>query len=81
MNPKSKTTVEDVVSTVLGISREVITNETSPANTEEWDSFNGLLLATELEKKFCVKFSFEEVLEVKNVGDIKKILKRHNIQV
>ena len=40
-------------------------------NTEGWDSFNGLLLATELEKEFKVKFTMEDIVSIKNVGDIK----------
>jgi len=71
--------VEEIVGRVLGIDNSKITDETSPDNTEEWDSLTGLLLATELEKQFDVKFSIDEIALVKNVGDIKKTLKRHGI--
>ena len=64
---------------ILDILPESITEKTSPDNTPSWDSFNGLLIASELEKDAGVKLSIEDVLSVKNVGDIKKILDRYNV--
>ena len=71
-------TVEEVIGRVLGIDAGTLDDRTTPADVEEWDSFNALLLVTELEKNFYVKFSLEEVVGVKNIGDIKKILKKHS---
>ena len=39
-----------------------------------WDSFNGFVLLDELETEFNVKFSLDEVIDVKNVADIKQHL-------
>ena len=64
---------------ILDIPPESINEKTSPENTPSWDSFNGLLIASELEKAAGVKFSIEDVLSVKNVGDIKKVLDRYNV--
>jgi len=72
-------TVEEIVGKILNIDSNTISDATSPENTEEWDSFNGLLLVSELEKNFNVKFNIEEIIAVKNVGDIKKALREHNI--
>ena len=66
---------------VLNIDSRTITDATKPEDIESWDSFNGLVLVTELEKNFKVKFSLEEVVSVKNVGDIKKILKGHGVKI
>lgn len=74
-------TVEEVLSKVLGIDSKTIADATKPEDIESWDSFNGLVLVTELEKNFKVSFSIEEVVEVKKVGDIKKILKRHGVNL
>ena len=70
-----------VLSKVLGIDANSITDKTSPGNVESWDSFNGLMLASELEKEFNVKFTMEEVVSVKNVRDIKESLKSHGIKL
>ena len=69
------------MSKVLGVNPITIANSTKPEDIDSWDSFNGLVLVTELEKNFKVKFSLEEVVSVKNVGDIKKILKRHSVKI
>lgn len=68
-----------ILSGVLDIPANQVTDETSPENTAGWDSFNGLMLVTELEKGFDVKFDIEEVIAVKNVRDIKEALQRHGV--
>ena len=56
---------------ILKINSEDINDEMSPDSVETWDSFNGLMLAAELEKVFKVNFDMEEIISTKNVGDIK----------
>lgn len=70
-----------ILSKVLGIEQTLITDKTSPSNVESWDSFNGLMLVSELEKEFNVKFTMEEVVSVKNVKDIKESLRKHGIKL
>jgi len=74
-------TVEEVLSKALGLPKERFKDTTTPEEIESWDSFNGLILVTELEKNFNVKFTIDEVISVKKVGDIKKILKEHGIEI
>ena len=66
-----------ILSKVLGIEEDKITDDTSPDNVEAWDSFNGLMIVSELESNFNVKFTMDEVTAVKRVKDIKDALKRH----
>lgn len=70
-----------ILSRVLDIKAEDITDGIGPDNTESWDSFNGLLLATELEKEFEVKFTMEDIVSIKNVGDIKKKLIKYRVKL
>ncbi len=65
----------------LGVSPESISDESSPDTIASWDSFNGLMLVTELEKQFNVKFTMEEVMAVRNVRDIKESLNRHGVDI
>ncbi|MDP3764327.1 MAG: acyl carrier protein [bacterium] len=74
-------TVEEILEKVLKISAKTISDSTKPEDIESWDSFNGLVLVTELEKNFNVEFSLDEIVSVKKVGDIKKILKRHGVNI
>lgn len=68
-----------VVSKVFKIKSNRITDNTSPITVRKWDSFGGLLLVTEIEKAFGVKFSMKEILSIKDIGSIKKILKSHDV--
>ena len=69
------------MSKILGIDENIITDKTSPANVESWDSFNGLMIASELEREFKLTFTMEEITSVKNVGDIKESLRKHGIKL
>lgn len=73
--------LKSILSKVFGINEDMITDDTSPDNVETWDSFNGLMLVSELENSFNLKFTMEEVTSVKCVKDIKETLKRHGIKI
>ena len=66
-----------VLSKVLGIPENEIADHLTPDDVPGWDSFNALILVSELEAKFRVKFTFAEVTGVQCVGDIKTILRKH----
>jgi acyl carrier protein len=68
--PKLKT----IFSSVLGVPESAITSETSPENTPAWDSLNAIILITEIEKAFSIRFEFDEVMAVKNFGDAIKLV-------
>jgi len=68
-----------VLTKVLEIDIASITDDLSPEQVEQWDSFNGLMLVSELERTFEIKFTMAEVASVKKVSDIKKALARHGV--
>ena len=71
--------VNTIVAKVFSIPESKISDESSPENIESWDSFNGLVLVDELETHFKVKFTISEITDLKNVADIKRHLKNHNV--
>ena len=70
-----------IIAKVFSISESEISDESSPENIEAWDSFNGLVLVDELENHFNVKFTISEIVDVKNVSDIKRHLKNYNVDL
>ena len=68
-----------IFSNVMSIPISKINDNSGPENIETWDSFNGLVLVDELESKLHVKFTLDEVLDVKTVTDIKRHLKNHGV--
>jgi len=71
----------DIIAQVMAVPVSEINNKSSPENIESWDSFNGLVLLDELENSFNVKFSLEEIIDVKTVEDIKKHLKNQGVNL
>ena len=65
----------------MDVPESEINDQTSPENIESWDSFHGLVLVDELENNFNIKFTIEEIADVQNVGDIKRHIKNHNIDL
>jgi len=68
-----------IFSKVMGIKEVLITEETSKEDTPAWDSFNSLMLVSEIESAFNIKFSIKEAVSIKSVKDIKNILEKHGI--
>ena len=71
--------VKVIIAKVFSIPESEINDESGPENIENWDSFNGLILVDELENHFKIKFSISEITDVKNVADIKRHLKNHDV--
>ena len=68
------------VANVFNVAPSKINDETSPENLEEWDSFNFYVLLDEIENEFDMKFDLDETLEIKKIGDIKKIFAKHGVK-
>ncbi len=71
--------VRTIVAKVFSIPESEVNDESGPENIENWDSFNGLILVDELENHFKIKFTISEITDVKNVSDIKRHLKNHDV--
>ena len=65
-------TLFQIVSEVMNIPIEKISDSSGPESIPEWDSFNMFVLLAEIEKEFNVNFSLEETLQIKIVGDFRK---------
>lgn len=63
----------------MNVTIDTLNDQSGPENIENWDSFNGLVLVDEIENYFNVKFSLEEIIDVKTISDIKRHLKNYNI--
>ena len=71
----------EIISDVMNIPISQINEASGVETIQEWDSFNMFVLLNEIEKEFNIKFSLEETLEIKNVGDFKKQLEKHGVNV
>ncbi len=70
-----------IISKVFNVDNSKIDDETSPENLEEWDSFNFYVLLDEIENEFDIKFNLDETLEIKKIGDFKKLFEKYGIDM
>jgi acyl carrier protein len=68
------TRVTKVFSEVLGVSPSQITDETSPDNTPQWDSMAAMNLVVAIEDEFDVRLSTAEIVSMRNVAIVRKVL-------
>lgn len=68
---------KELLETLNGIFRKVLkrdnitlTESTTAHDVEGRDSLTNMVLLTEIEKKFGVRFTFREIVKLKNVGDL-----------
>ena len=54
----------------------MITDSLSPRDLKKWDSLNHVILISEIEKAFNIRFELQDMLESRNVGDICKTVYR-----
>jgi acyl carrier protein len=66
--------VEKVFSDVLRVPPSSITDDTSPDNTPQWDSMAAMNLVTAIEDEFDVRLSTAEIVSMRNVAIVKKVL-------
>lgn len=48
----------------------ILTEQTAANDIEGWDSLTHIVLVTEIQKEFSIKFTSKEIILWENVGDI-----------
>ena len=69
----------EIIAKVMNVPTSSLTDTMGPESIERWTSFNGYVLLHELETGFDVKFTIDEVMDVKTISDIKRHLKNKGI--
>lgn len=68
--------VADLMADVFDLDDFVVVNATSADDIEEWDSLSHIRFMITLERAFGVKFSNEEIAELKNVGELVAVIEK-----
>jgi len=67
-------TFNELVVEVLKIPEADIHDDLSSTDVPDWDSMNYLVFISRLEENFNISFTMDEVLQAKNVGDLRKLV-------
>lgn len=70
-----------VISDVLKINEEDISDSLMPEDIAEWNSLNHLILISELEDTFNISFDIDDIPKMKSIGDIKKVLNKYGFNM
>jgi len=73
--------LKKIISEVMHVTPGKITDKTSPESVRRWDSLRGLLLVNAIENNYNIKFTTRDMMSIKNVGSIKKILKKYKVRI
>jgi acyl carrier protein len=68
------TRLTEVFRKVFNKDTLVLTNELNANDVDNWDSLTHMLLITEIEKTFSVKFKLKDLNKMRNVGDMVEII-------
>jgi len=74
-----KQKIETLMADLFGIKNEDITDSLTMANTDGWDSLKHMELIVSIEQTFGIELSFEEIVAMQTLKDIKKILKEKEV--
>ena len=80
-NSKMSEKLYEIMSGVMTTPVSEINDESSPETIEKWNSFRGLFMMNKIEVEFGVKFTIGELTDIKNVGDIKRLLREKGVQI
>lgn len=72
--------LKEVLSQVLNVSPDVISDEASTHTIASWDSLRHMNLIVALEEEFDVQLSDEQVVEILSYKLIKLVLKEHGVE-
>jgi acyl carrier protein len=63
-----------MASDVFGLPADKITLTSTPEGIETWDSIQHLNLVLALQQKFGLRFAPEEIVQMKSIGDVIKLV-------
>ena len=81
MSSPSESRLKEIFAKVFLIDEDDINDKLSRKDVEEWDSMGHLMLVSELESAFGVFINDEDVIKIKTVGDIKKVLRKLGVAI
>ena len=75
----NETLLKQTISGVLGITPDLLNDESSMDNIHEWDSVKHLNLVLALEDAFDITLTEEQTMEIVSYPLIKLVLSEHSI--
>jgi acyl carrier protein len=68
--------VKNLIAKIFNMDESQLINESSPNTIENWDSLKQMEIIVSIEEEFNIEFDDDEVLEIKDIDSILKIVER-----
>ena len=75
------TKIDEILVSALHISPADITDQLTMSEVETWDSLQHMDLIASLEQAFGVEFTFDEIVSMQSVAEIKRVLQGKGVEV
>ena len=73
--------LKNIFATTLEIPVDSVGSGMSKDNTPTWDSLSEIMIVTEIEKAFQIKFSYDEAQSIKTFEDVVTLLSSKGIDL
>jgi len=73
--------LEQLLADLLQIPVAEVTDELAMKDVEAWDSLKHMELIASLEEQLGIQLSFDEIVMMRSVGDIKRVLNSKGVSV
>lgn len=70
-----------IISTILGIPEDRVTDDLAPDTVDTWDSLNHINLISALEQEFGLTLVTDNLAETQSIHKLKALLAEHGIAV
>ena len=75
MNKKElRIKLKDIFQNIFEDDKIELTDDLSAKDVDNWDSLTHMILITEIEEKFEIKFILKDLNQLENVGDLIRII-------
>ncbi len=64
---------------ILGVTRDRLSDDTSPDNTPSWDSMRAMELVAALEETFDTQLSTGEIMRMRSIGIVRQVLRSKGV--
>ncbi|MFH1417410.1 MAG: acyl carrier protein [Planctomycetota bacterium] len=73
--------LRSIVSSILGVPEDRITDDLSPDNVDTWDSLNHISLISALEQEFGLTLPAENLGDSMSLPKLRALLAEHGVEV
>jgi len=70
-----------LIADVLHIPVEKVIDELTMSEVESWDSLQHMTLIASLEQTFNLDFTFDEIIVMQSIQEIKRVLREKGVEV